>query len=610
MGKGIKTKSSQKGKASETAGGPGWRMKRDYIRRKREGAGGAGPPPSCEKMRDEPCTVQKCKAGWSPTHSFKRIALGQRMKQAFLHRRDVREKDQSELQAHYAVEQVEERTESALHFAGREIGDMAKRIGRRQQAFSGKGGAQVGKGTVPPPAARAPRRRSPCSGNNAKMPRHSEVGGTRTIHTRRQGEGFIKVRDRPAVRIASRAVKGPQPSARGLFRNGQQSGGQARAAVQTVKKAQAIRARGHAAAIGAKRAAAVSAKAARALLAAAKTLNSAMLAGGGVILALGVMLCLIGLMAGSCFGIFFSGEDSGTGRTIRTAMQEINQDYQARLEQLKASHTYDVLEISGSQAVWKEVLAVYAVKTTTEENGQDVASMDEEKVGLLAEMFWGMNQLSANTTTRTETIQGEEGETVETEVTVLVISVFHKTAQEMAEQLGFDTGQKEQLQELLSPEFDDLWNELLYGIAQGGGNGDLVAVAQSQVGNVGGQPYWSWYGFSSRVEWCAIFVSWCAEQCGLLDSGAVPKFSGCGTGINWFQSRGQWLPGSATPEPGMIIFFKWYGSDSLVADHVGIVERVENGRVYTIEGNSNDMVRRRSYAVGYGEIVGYGVPLG
>ena len=341
----------------------------------------------------------------------------------------------------------------------------------------------------------------------------------------------------------------------------------------------------------------------------AATLKSAaalLLSGGWAAVLMVLLICLIGLVVGSCFGIFFSGEDTGTGQTIRTAIAQVNQEYQDKLKELQASHTYDSLEITGSQAVWKEVLAVYAVKTTTDPEGQDVASMDEEKRRLLAKVFWEMNQVSARVETRTETSEGEDGTAVETEVTVLVISVSHKSAQEMAEQLGFDADQKEQLQELLSPEYDDLWNELLYGIALGSGNGDLVAVAQSQVGNVGGAPYWSWYGFNSRVEWCAIFVSWCADQCGLLDSGAVPKFSGCGTGVQWFQSRGQWLPGSATPEPGMLIFFKWYGSDALIADHVGIVERVENGRVYTIEGNSNDMVRRNSYPVGYGEIVGYG----
>ena len=138
---------------------------------------------------------------------------------------------------------------------------------------------------------------------------------------------------------------------------------------------------------------------------------------------------------------------------------------------------------------------------------------------------------------------------------------------------------------------------------------DMVTIAQSQIGQTGGQPYWSWYGFGSRVEWCAIFVSWCAEQCGYLDAGILPKFASCGVGVKWFQNRGQWLPGSATPEPGMVIFFQWYGSDSLIADHVGIVEKVEGGRVYTIEGNSNDQVRQNSYPVGYGEIKGYGVPI-
>ena len=138
---------------------------------------------------------------------------------------------------------------------------------------------------------------------------------------------------------------------------------------------------------------------------------------------------------------------------------------------------------------------------------------------------------------------------------------------------------------------------------------DMVAIAQSQIGQTGGQPYWSWYGFGSRVEWCAIFVSWCAEQCGYLDAGILPKFASCGVGAQWFQHRGQWLAGSATPEPGMVIFFQWYGSDSLIADHVGIVEKVEGGRVYTIEGNSGDQVRQNSYPIGYGEIKGYGVPV-
>ena len=373
----------------------------------------------------------------------------------------------------------------------------------------------------------------------------------------------------------------------------------------SVRKGSAMGRRARTAASRAKSVAKGVSAAAKAAAGAARSLGSLLLAGGGAALAVVLLVCLAGLVVGSAFGIFFSGEDSGNGQTILTAIRAINQEYEDRLEEVKASHPHDALEMSGARAVWKEVLAIYAVKTTTDADGADVASVDDGKIRLLSEVFWEMNEIAASVEARTETNEGEEGEAVEVETAVLVITVSHKTAWEMANQLRFDKNQREQLRELLSEEYDGLWNELLYGIA--GGSGDLVAVALSQVGQVGGEPYWSWYGFGSRVEWCACFVSWCAGQCGLLEDGVIPKFASCGAGVNWFQSRGQWLDGTATPEPGMIIFFRWYGSDSLIADHVGIVERVENGRVYTIEGNSNNMVRQNSYPVGYGEIKGYGV---
>ena len=134
----------------------------------------------------------------------------------------------------------------------------------------------------------------------------------------------------------------------------------------------------------------------------------------------------------------------------------------------------------------------------------------------------------------------------------------------------------------------------------------IVDVALTQVGNVGGEPYWSWYGFTNHVEWCACFVSWCADQCGYLDSGIYPKFSGCVFGMQWFQQRGLWLDGSAEPIPGMLIFFDWATQDG-VPDHVGILEKVENGMVYTVEGNSRDMCRQKQYALGSGVILGYGM---
>lgn len=134
----------------------------------------------------------------------------------------------------------------------------------------------------------------------------------------------------------------------------------------------------------------------------------------------------------------------------------------------------------------------------------------------------------------------------------------------------------------------------------------IVDVALSQVGNVGGEPYWSWYGFTNHVEWCACFVSWCADQCGYLDSGTYPKFSGCIFGMQWFQQRGLWLDGSTEPVPGMLIFFDWATQDG-VPDHVGIVEKVDNGMVYTVEGNSRDMCRQKQYSLGSSVILGYGM---
>ena len=134
-----------------------------------------------------------------------------------------------------------------------------------------------------------------------------------------------------------------------------------------------------------------------------------------------------------------------------------------------------------------------------------------------------------------------------------------------------------------------------YGRAfTGGGNQAIVEVALTQLGNEGGQPYWSWYGFEGRVEWCACFVSWCANECGYIDTGVIPKFAGCVLGSQWFMDRGQWQDGSFEPSAGHIIFFDWEGDG--VTDHVGIVERAENGTVYTVEGISGDTCRQNRYA--------------
>ena len=141
----------------------------------------------------------------------------------------------------------------------------------------------------------------------------------------------------------------------------------------------------------------------------------------------------------------------------------------------------------------------------------------------------------------------------------------------------------------------------------GEGNAAMVAVAQSQIGNVGGAPYWSWWGLDYRVEWCAIFVSWCADQCGYLDAGVLPKMEGVRPYVDWFIERGQWQGRDYEPSPGDIIFFDWE-NDGL-ADHVGIVEKVEDGLIYTVEGNSGDRCVENRYYLGSAPVYGFGFPL-
>ena len=449
--------------------------------------------------------------------------------------------------------------------------------------------------------------------------------GKKSIKTVDRGRKTIKQASSTAkgtVKTASKSIKTAEKTAKASIKTTQQAAKAAQRTAQATARAaraaaHAARAAARAAVIAAKVAAKATIAAVKAIIAATKALIAAIAAGGWIAVLVIVIICLIGLLIGSCFGIFFSGEDSGSGYTMQNVVQEINDDYQQQIDTTKANLSHDVLEMSGSRAVWPEVLAVYAVKTTTDpDNPQEVATIDDSKKAILTDIFWEMNQISSRTETRTETVITEtddgHGNIVETETTVtqtyLYITVSHKTAEEMAEQYGFDKEQKEQLAELLAEENRSLWSAVLYGIYTE--DGAIVSVALSQVGNVGGEPYWSWYGFSGRVEWCACFVSWCANECGYIDTGVIPKYAGCVNGVQWFKDRGQWMDGSAEPAPGMIIFFDWddeNGQDGL-SDHTGIVEKVENGRVYTIEGNSGDSVRQNSYPVGHYEVLGYGCP--
>lgn len=428
-----------------------------------------------------------------------------------------------------------------------------------------------------------------------------------------------------AVKTTQKTIKTAEQTARTTIKTTQAAAKTAQKTAQATAKAaktaaQTACATAKATAAGIKAAVKATTAAVKAIIAGTKVLIAAIAAGGWVAVVIILVICVIGLIVGSCFGIFFSGEDSGTGQTMRQAVQEINADYQSQIDTTRANLTYDELEMSGSRAVWPEVLAVYAVKATTDpDDPQEVATVDDSKKAILKDIFWRMNEISSRTESKTEEVITEtddgHGNIVETATTVtrtyLYITVSHKTAEEMADNFNFTADQRKQLSELLDEENRRLWSAVLYGIYSG--DDAIVKAALSQVGNAGGEPYWSWYGFNSRVEWCACFVSWCFNECGYLDTGTAPKFAGCVGGVEWFRSREQWADNTIEPAPGMIVFFDWNdpngasGPQDGEADHVGIVEKCENGIVYTIEGNSGDSCRQNQYPVGYYEILGYGI---
>ena len=600
MGKGIKTKAAEKGiKAIDKAAVASERMKDAYIRTKDK----ADHSLYAEESSPGEYASDRLSAGVdNVTHEEVRQFDKQGRKAVQATRENVSKVKEKIQKRKAAAEQPKKQAEKQ---AARRAGQPTPR-GRGRQAAD----------AVSEPAKAVRQERGAI---------RTLEGGEKTIKTVDRSRKTIKQASSTAkgtVKTTSKSIKTAEKTAKASIKTSQQAAKVAQRTAQATARAAMVAARAaRAAAIATAHAIKVAAKATaaavKAIIAATKALIAAIVAGGWVVVLIIVVICLIGLLIASCFGIFFSGEDSGTGQTMQTAVQEINADYQENLDEIKASHSYDVLEMSGSRAVWKEVLAVYAVKTTTDpDNAQEVATMDDEKLELLKDIFWQMNEIYSSTSTQTETVietsDDGNGNIVETETTVthtyLYITVSHKTAEEMAGQFGFDADQREQMAELLADENNSLWSQVLYGIT--GGDGEIVTVALSQVGNIGGDPYWSWYGFGSRVEWCACFVSWCANECGYIEAGVIPKFAACTSqGVPWFQERGLWQDNSYEPRPGDIIFFDWDdGGQDGQSDHVGIVEKVENGRVYTIEGNSGDSVRQNSYPIGYYEIYGYGVP--
>lgn len=138
------------------------------------------------------------------------------------------------------------------------------------------------------------------------------------------------------------------------------------------------------------------------------------------------------------------------------------------------------------------------------------------------------------------------------------------------------------------------------------GSTSMVELAQKQLGNIGGETYWRWYGLNYREEWCAIFIDWLANELGYSED-IIPKTASVPAMVNWFRGKGELQTKTYEPKPGEIIFFDWNVDGH--PDHVGLVEKVENGRIYTIEGNSKDECKRKEYPINSKYIHSYGTPL-
>ena len=230
----------------------------------------------------------------------------------------------------------------------------------------------------------------------------------------------------------------------------------------------------------------------KALWAATQTLVAAIAAGGTTALLVIVVLCMVAMVAGSAFGIFFAVEPTGDGVSVAQAITDLNEEYQERLQEIESEEEYDRQEIEsndGSYAIaWQDVLAVFAARTSGAEDGAPVAYLDEENLERLRQIMWDMNEitwevetqtnevettLATDTTDDTDENEDDPGTTTVTE-TVLILTLHHKTADEMREEYGFNARQNEYLTLLLAEDTTALWGDLLGGFAMGELGGEIL----------------------------------------------------------------------------------------------------------------------------------------
>lgn len=276
---------------------------------------------------------------------------------------------------------------------------------------------------------------------------------------------------------------------------------------------------------GAKKAARATKRVIKAMIESTKALVNAIIAGGWVSVVIIILICLVAALCSSFYGIFFSSETSQSGMNITSVIQQINNEFDDKIDEIKSSGSFDGVEVIGSRSNWKDVLSIYAVKTTTDENNpMEIATVDENKKSILSSIFLDMNNISKSVETRTETVTKEstdgQGNKVETtkqvEKKYLVITLSGKTADDMSTSYSFNDMQKKYLAELMSDKNNKLWASLIYNIGGvSGGNGidikDLdfsnETVNDTQKKIVAVATNSAKYGISAHSGYCQAWVA-------------------------------------------------------------------------------------------------------
>ena len=368
----------------------------------------------------------------------------------------------------------------------------------------------------------------------------SAVTGVKTEKFARQATKKTAVERKKIVKKARMEIKNSHPIVKAADRSAKASQKTVQTAVKPPQRAlKAVRATAKTGMVVTREAVKTSTAAIKTAITAAQDLTAAITAGGWAVIVVVLVICMVGLLISSPYGIFFSNSDSTDTITPTTLIAQINRELNEKLSELQDSETYDRVEIQGQPPDWRDVLAVFAAINA------DNPGVDRSE--LLREVFWNMTKI----TTENKTIEhpASENNAAWTE-TVLTITIKARTPDDMRVLYQLSDQQNGFLDDLLSEENSSLWDNLLSG-----GSEEIVSVALSQVGNIGGQPYWSWYGFDSHVNWCACFVSWCANECGYIQAGIIPRFASCTAGSNWFKARDLWKSRGATPNVGDLIFF-------------------------------------------------------